>query len=51
MPNRTIHIRFLAIGACVVWGVREFFALQRSRLTQSGSLRVVQRQVKNIEVS
>jgi hypothetical protein len=32
MPHPTAFYRALAIPACLVWGVVEFLALQRSRL-------------------
>jgi hypothetical protein len=32
MLHKTAFFRALAIPACLVWGVLEFFALQRSRL-------------------
>jgi hypothetical protein len=32
MLNKTTYIRAMAIPACMVCGVLEFFALQRSRL-------------------
>jgi hypothetical protein len=32
MFHKAAFFRILAIPACMVWGVLEFFALQRSRL-------------------
>ncbi|MEO8118482.1 MAG: hypothetical protein ABI606_04070 [Rhodoferax sp.] len=32
MLHKTAFFRALSIPACLVWGVLEFFALQRSRL-------------------
>jgi len=33
MLNPSSFIRLLAIPACVVWGLKEFFALQRAHWT------------------
>jgi len=32
MLHKATFIRLMAIPACMVWGVLEFFALQRARL-------------------
>ncbi len=31
MPNQTTYFRIVAIPACMIWGLLEFFALQRAR--------------------
>jgi len=31
MQNQTTYFRIVAIPACVIWGLLEFFALQRAR--------------------
>ncbi len=31
MPNRSTYLRFMAVPVCLIWGVVEFFALQRAR--------------------
>jgi hypothetical protein len=32
MPRKVTFLRLMAIPACILWGVHELFALQRSRL-------------------
>jgi hypothetical protein len=31
MPYKTVYFRIMAIPACLIWGLLEFVALQRSR--------------------
>jgi len=42
MLRRATFFRWIAVPACIAWGLREFMALQRVRLAHRGDAKLSQ---------